>query len=204
MNSLYSDKPLRRDSTQFPRFILKFLQYLLVAICIVLFVLLFLVSPINVGDNSMSPLLKRNQTLLINKTINWLNNTELGSILGYTYSVGDIISFQKPGGFFSIKRIIAKEGDRVAIRDGFIFINNVRHKEEYLLPSTFTDGGNLLEDGGESLIIPENEYFVLGDKRDESLDSRYTEIGLIKEEWLLGKIFMVIWPMSDFKIINSK
>lgn len=186
-----------------PSGIINLTQSFVVAVCISLVLYLFVFTPNQVKGNSMSPNLESGEVVLTNKMINWLGNTTVGQSLGFTYSRGDIIVFQKPGFDDFIKRIIALPGERVAIRDGYVYVNNNRIVEDYLPPATFTSGGTFIEEAGEGKVVGEDEFFVLGDNRGESLDSRYNEIGFIKKDWLKGKVILIYWPLSKLSIVNT-
>lgn len=102
----------------------------------------------------------------------------------YTPRRGDIIAFTLPKeNDMTVKRIIAMPGDRVKIADGKVFVNGYQLKETYLDWNEYTHRGNLSD--GE-YRINEDAFFVLGDNRDESADSRY--FGAIRKEWIHGVI----------------
>jgi signal peptidase I len=183
---------------------LRLLQSFVILLCILIISYLFIFTPARVKNSSMSPTLSDGELLLANKLVNWLDNTDIGKGLGLEYKRGDIIIFQKPGQDYSVKRIIGMEGDRIAIRDGYVYINNQRLIEEYLNPATFTRGSDFIEDNGESKVVGKNELFVLGDNRSNSLDSKNSEVGFIKKDWLKGRIMIVYWPLSNIKLIHSE
>lgn len=145
---------------------------------------------------SMAPTLVENDLVLVSK---------IGD-----YSNGDIISFKsnlqvtemdlKQVSFFKrlfvsvgdrknlIKRIIAGPGDSVEVRDGIVILNGEVLVEPYI--QVVTTKNVIYED------IPMGEYFVLGDNRRASMDSRYEEIGLVKEEDIIGKTVLRIFPFN--------
>ena len=96
-----------------------------------------------------------------------------------------------------IKRIIGLPGETVRISDGEIFINEKKIRDKAGL-------GDIEEAGRASfgVTLSEDEYFVLGDNREKSIDSRYGSIGNVKKQDILGKAVLVIWPINRIKIIN--
>jgi signal peptidase I len=172
-----------------------------ISLCVILYV--FIVTPNEVEGESMYPTFSNAEVVLTSKLNNWLGRTDFGKSLGLDYKRGDSVVLQKPGDKDYIKRIIALPGERIAIRDGYVYINNNRLTENYLPPATYTQGGEFLEDGGEGKVVPENTYFVLGDNRTQSFDSRFNELGFVKESWLKGKVVLRSWPIDKFGLINA-
>lgn len=105
----------------------------------------------------------------------------------------DIVAFSDEREITYIKRIIGLPGETIQIINGYVYINNWR------LDDTF--GSHIIEDAGlalNKLLLGENEYFVLGDNRNGSVDSRHIEIGTITREQIKGKVFMCLYPFSKF------
>lgn len=139
--------------------------------------------PCRVQMGSMTPTLRENDMVLVNK-IDYRLHTPIR---------GDVVVFHPPtlSKDFYIKRVIAVPGDMIEIKDGYVFINDVQIKETYLV---FETPGNY---GPKKM--EKDEYFVMGDHRNNSLDSR--EFGPIKLSSISGKAFFVIWPISELKRI---
>ncbi len=109
---------------------------------------------------------------------------------------GDIIVFLPNGNeksHYYVKRVIAVPGDTVQIKDGVLYLNGKEYKEEI-------DCENMEEAGlaAEELTVGEDEYFVLGDNRNNSEDSRYSNIGNVKKEHIIGKAWFIISPFEKF------
>lgn len=109
---------------------------------------------------------------------------------------GDIIVFLPNGNeksHYYVKRVIAVPGDTVQIKEGILYLNGKEYKEEI-------DCENMEEAGlaAEELTIGEDEYFVLGDNRNNSEDSRYSNIGNVKKEHIVGKAWFIISPFGKF------
>lgn len=194
----FFDSPRKRERHPF----LSFLQTIVVATSVFIVLYLFVITPNQVDGPSMLPNFVDGQILFTNKLSQWFGDTSIGKSIGLDYNRGDVIIFQRPGDEKAlIKRVVGLPGDRVAIREGYIYINNQKLIEDYLPPSTYTDGGAFIEDGGESILVEENTVFAVGDNRIVSRDSR--SIGLIKREWIKGKAFVRFYPVSDFSLIRT-
>lgn len=154
---------------------------------IILVAMLYVVSITQVVGNSMSPTLKSNELLILNKLKYRI----------FDVKRGDIISLKYADTKYLIKRVIGLPGDVVEIKDSILYINNQVYKEEYI-SSELKYKDFSLEDIGYNKI-PENMYLVLGDNRVDSLDSR--EIGLIKKEDIIGKISARFWPINKLKFL---
>ncbi|HKM21889.1 MAG TPA: signal peptidase I [Lachnospiraceae bacterium] len=113
----------------------------------------------------------------------------------------DIVSFpyEADPNEYLIKRIIGLPGEKVQIKEGKIFINDEELAESY--------GLEVIQSGGRADIpvqLGTDEYFVMGDNRNDSLDSRMEEVGNIKREDIGGKAWLRIWPLKSFGLLTSK
>ena len=111
------------------------------------------------------------------------------------FKQGDICTFYFNNKLI-LKRIIGMGGDKIEIdEEGHVTVNGVTLEEEEYI-SEYALG---LCDIEFPYVVPQGEYFVMGDNRDNSEDSRMTNYGCIKEEEMVGKIFMRVWPMNGFQ-----
>lgn len=132
---------------------------------------------IEITDTSMKPLLNDNEIVLTSK---------IGKIKG-----GDIITFYH-GNKILVKRVIAIQGDFVNIdENGFVYVNGNKIEEKYI--KEFRKGESDIK---YPLQVSDNNYFVLSDERDVITDSRSEDIGLIKNENVIGKVIFRIWPFK--------
>lgn len=109
---------------------------------------------------------------------------------------GDIIVFLPNGNeksHYYVKRVIAVPGDTVQIKAGVLYLNGEEYEEE-IDCETIQEAG-LAE---EEITIGEDEYFVLGDNRNNSEDSRYANIGNVKKEYIIGKAWFIVSPFGKF------
>ena len=164
-------------------------QCLIVAliICVVFFA--FFVRIIDVVGTSMNPTLNNSDKMLV-------------SGLFYKPKVGDVVVFKKdeynPNKAL-VKRVIAVEGQEINIDfdKGIVYIDGQPIQEDYIAELTKTK-----EDFIGPKTVPEGCVFVMGDNRNMSTDSRKTEIGMVDTRLILGKAYMVIYPLSEFRVIK--
>ena len=159
---------------------------LIIVIIIILFLMLYVVSVTQVVGSSMSPTLKDEEVLILNKF----------QYRFFDIKRGDIVSLDYEDTKYLIKRIIGLPGETVKIVNNQLYINDKIYEEEYLANDLNYDDFSLADLGYSK--IPEDMYLVLGDNRENSLDSR--EIGLIKKEDINGKISLRIWPINKIKL----
>lgn len=106
----------------------------------------------------------------------------------------ELVGIGQPKEKYYIKRAIGLPGDRLVIRDNAVFINGKKLNEPWLRNDVFTaDTG---EFGGTEIVIPKNQYFMMGDNREESADSRV--FGLVKRSGMVGRAFVRVYPFGRF------
>ncbi len=159
---------------------------LIIVVIIILFLMLYVVSVTQVVGSSMYPTLEDGEVLILNKF----------QYRFFDIKRGDIVSLDYEDTKYLIKRIIGLPGETVKIVDNELYINDKIYEEEYLSDDLHYDEFSLTDLGYSK--IPENMYLVLGDNRENSLDSR--EIGLIKKEDINGKISLRFWPLNKIKL----
>ena len=160
------------------------LPYIII-IAVVLFIKAFIVTPIKVNGESMYPTLEESDIMILNKTAYYFNKPERF----------DIVVVNMPDEYL-IKRVIGLPGDDVDIIDNQLYINGEVYKEDYLDDDLNYDDFSLQDLGYAT--IPEDYYLVLGDNREDSIDSR--EIGLISKDEINGKIVLRIWPINKISL----
>ncbi len=185
-----------------PAFI-EFLQSVVIAIVICIVIYIFIATPNQIEGSSMEDNFHNGEIVLTSKLQQWLGATQLGKSIDIDYHRGDVIVFQKPGYNDFIKRVIGMPGDEVSLKNGKIYINQKKLNESYLPESTLTSGGNLLENNGEPISVPPDSYFVLGDNRGNSHDSRYLDIGFVSRLWMKGKVVVRYWPLNKIAVVSA-
>ena len=162
-------------------FILDFIK-LIIVIIVILFLMIYVVSVTQVVGNSMNSTLENGDVLILNKFKYRFTDIKRG----------DIISLEYADTKYLIKRVIGLPGDTISIRDMTLYINGELYVENYLDEGLEYDDFELSSLGYDT--IPEDMYLVLGDNREDSLDSR--EIGLISKDEVISKVSFRIWPLN--------
>lgn len=159
----------------------------------------FLFVPVVVEGSSMMPTLEDGDRLIVNKA---------GPKIA-DYKRFDVIVFEANDNTNYIKRIIGLPGDHIQYENDTLFINGKAYEEAYLesYKNTVFSGRTLTQDFKmeaylDEEIVPEGHYFVLGDNRQRSKDSRDPRIGFVPEEEILGIAEVVIFPINHLKTIK--
>ncbi|MCA9379382.1 signal peptidase I [Candidatus Dojkabacteria bacterium] len=199
-NPFFAQPPKEKSQTNV---LVDMLQSIVIALFVCILLYVFVLTPNQVDGYSMCPNFDDGQLLLTNKVSQWLGNTPLGESLGLNYQRGDIIVFHKPDRDKPlVKRIVGLPHEKVSIKGGRVYIDGQALDEPYLPSGRTTTGGSYLAEG-EEITLADDSYFVMGDNRSKSLDSRYLEIGTIKREWMQGKVILRYLPLDTFGIISG-
>lgn len=162
----------------------EWLRSIIVAVILAFLIRMFVIEIFLVEGNSMYPVLKNNERLIVNKFIYRLQEPERDDIVVFRHL------FERD----FIKRIAAVEGDLFEIRGGQIFVNGIRIEKPWL-------PGNK-DDNHGPVVVPPGYIFVLGDNRANSMDSRDPAVGFIPLEKIKGRAFFVFWPLSHFRLLS--
>jgi signal peptidase I len=172
-------------------FFVDILQTLLLAAAVFLVIYVFLFRPFQVNGNSMHPNFYDNEYILTNIITLHFENPK----------IGDVIVFKSPADPDKdyIKRVIGTPGDRVLIKNGSVYLNGkTLNESSYLDPSIKTNPQSFMKED-EEVTVTENKYFVLGDNRPYSSDSR--EWGFVPKKSIIGESFFVYWPLKSMGLI---
>lgn len=165
-------------------FLIDIVQTLLLAAAVFLVIYVFLFRPFQVNGDSMFPNFTDKEYILTNIiTLNFRDPKK-----------NEVIVFKAPPDPEKdfIKRVIGTAGDRVMVKDTHVFLNGQELNEsKYLKPDVATYGGSFLKEGSE-VTVPAEKFFVMGDNRNYSSDSR--EWGFVSKADIIGKSFFVYWP----------
>ncbi len=193
-----NEMPLNNKSREpgfFRRFfreVWEFIKIVFISLAIVLPIRFFVAQPFIVRGASMEPAFQDGEYLIIDELSYLLRPPVRGEVIVFRYP-------QDPSQFF-IKRIIGLPGETVIIENGSVAIQNDAYpngvvlEESYLLPSLQT-APNM------HTALNKGEYFVLGDNRFKSSDSR--QWGILKEKFLVGRTFLRLWPVAEFGIVAN-
>jgi signal peptidase I len=149
-------------------------------------IITFLYQPVRVEGTSMLPRLVDQDRLFINKFVYHFEAIEPGDVVVFHYPRDPQKSY--------IKRIIAVPGDRLRIDRGRVYVNEKLLGEPYI-PEEYRDTRSL-----DAMVIPKDEYFVMGDHRSISSDSR--EFGPVQRELIYGKAAFIYWPTQDVGVVR--
>lgn len=142
-----------------------------------------------VQEGSMEPTLKAGERVLINSAVYKFSTPKRGDVI--VYRTGD-----DERSSLHIKRVIGLPGETVQIKDGQILIDGETYVEKKDFPAITNPG--LAE---KPVKLGSGEYFVLGDNRNSSADSRQADVGNIEKKNIIGKLWFVVSPMEDFGFI---
>jgi len=139
---------------------------------------------------SMNPTLNEGEKIIINKMSYFKGEPERYDVIVFSQS-------KNGHGYYNIKRVIGLPGDTVEIVNGEVYINGVKLQE--VIPVEAMRVAGLAD---EAIVLGENEFFVLGDNRNYSEDSRFANIGIIVKEDIIGKAWLRLEPFSIIDKIN--
>ena len=167
--------------------ILDTVVYLLVVIMLALSIRCLIFEPIRVEGDSMYPTLIHKEHMMVEKVSFWFKSPERGNIVICYY----------PGYKEScVKRVIGLPGETVAVKNGQVFVNGSALEET----DYWTD---FIDDDFETITVPENHYFVMGDNRNASKDSRSASVGCIPMEKIIGRVRGVMLPLKNIRLIHG-
>ena len=159
---------------------------ILLAIAIAIFIVIFIVQPVKVEGTSMQPQLADQDRIFVNRFIYRFKEIDRGDVVVFWYPKDRSKSF--------IKRIIGVPGDMVEIREGVVCINGESIPEPYLKPE-YRDTQSF-----KRTLVPEEKFFVLGDHRNSSNDSR--SWGFVDRSMIYGKAIFSYWPVSHVGLVE--
>ena len=174
-------------------FFLDIIQVVVFAVAVFLFVYLLILQPHKIKGASMLPNFPDGEYLLTDKV----------SYRFHEPKRGDVVVFEPPtamAGEEFIKRIVALPNEKVSVSEGKVYINGKLLEESYIPDDVQTLSGTFLQEGQEA-EIPEGHYFVLGDNRLHSSDSRAW--GFVEKEKITGRAWLVYWPPQEAGIIKA-
>ncbi len=181
-NTQLADSP-----SSFPRELKSWGRDLAVALSLALVIIVFLYQPVKVEGTSMAPLLSDQERIFINKFVYRFEPIERGDVVVFWYPLDHAKSF--------IKRVVGLPAETIELRRGKLLINGHEIREPYV-PANFFDGSSY-----GPVRIPDEEYFVMGDHRDSSNDSRV--FGPVPRHAIYGKAVFAYWPVDHFGAITA-
>jgi signal peptidase I len=159
---------------------------LLISAGISILIITFLYQPVRVEGTSMLPRLEDHDRLFINKFVYHIESIQRGDVVVFHYPRDPEKSY--------IKRVIGLPGDRIWIDRGSVWLNGIPLRETYV-PERYRDSRSMAE-----MVIPDDTYFMMGDHRSISSDSR--EFGPVERDLVYGKAVFVYWPARDLGVVR--
>jgi signal peptidase I len=157
-----------------------------IALTLIIFLVIhFTIQSYRVDGTSMVPGLQNNQYVMVNKIAYLFHQPERGDVIVFHFPLQTNEDF--------IKRVIGLPGDTVRISGTSVWVDGVKLNEPYI--------SQPVNPFGRTWVVPKGDYFVLGDNRPISYDSRFW--GFVPQYDLVGKAVMVYWPLNTWKLINT-
>lgn len=161
--------------------IVELIKSILIAIIAAALIITFIFETVSVDGQSMSPTLSHKDRLIVEKVSYYLRKPEPNDIVVIKYPADTREKF--------IKRVVAVEGDKVKIEDNRLYVNGVEKNEPYIKEQFINGFYN-------EITVPENTIFVLGDNRNNSRDSRFSDVGFVSLKLVVGRAVLRIFPFS--------
>jgi|SRR5579871_184062 len=159
---------------------------ILISGAVSILIITFLYQPVRVEGTSMLPRLEDHDRLFINKFVYRISSIHRGDVVVFHYPRDPEKSY--------IKRVIGLPGDRIVIEHGRVYLNGRLMREPYV-PDEYRDTRSMAE-----MVVPEDSYFMMGDHRSISSDSR--EFGPVDRDLIYGKAVFVYWPTKDAGVVE--
>ena len=163
-----------------------FARDLVVSVAVSILIIMFLYQPVIVEGTSMLPRLENDDRLFINKFVYHFEDIQRGDVVVFRYPPNPSKSY--------IKRVVALPGDTLWIDRGQVYVNGKPIQENYV-PLRYRDMKSYPE-----IVLPTNEYFVLGDHRNIASDSR--DFGPVDRSYIYGKAALIYWPAKDAGVVH--
>ena len=165
--------------------------YLLAVVALTFLFVQYVGQRTYVNGDSMNVTLQDGDNLIVDKISYRFKEPERYDIIVFPYKHQE--------NTYYIKRIIGLPGETVQVKDGMVYIDGEVLEESYGKETMNSSGV-----AGEPIVLEEDEYFVLGDNRNNSSDSRDPSVGNIKKEDIVGRAFLRIWPLNKFGILKHQ
>lgn len=187
----WEEKPAERSGLR--REVWEWVRALAIAAILFFVIRSFIFAPVIVKGDSMSPTLQNGERLFVTKLVYLLGEPKRG----------DIVVFHASETRDYVKRIIGLPGEMIEVRGDELYINGERVAEPYLeaAKEAMRGTGRPLTEDFPPVVVPEGEYFVMGDNRGDSQDSRI--IGTISKDRLVGRADFVFWPPSQMRLLHD-
>lgn len=165
--------------------------YILVVIGVTYLIVTYVGQRTKVSGPSMEATLHDGDNLIVDKISYRFREPERFDIIVFPYQYAEDT--------FYIKRIIGMPGDTIQIKDGYVYINDELLEEDIYGKEVIDETKKGIAD--EPIFLGDDEYFVMGDNRNHSSDSRDPSVGVLKRDQLVGRAWLRVWPFEDFEVL---
>lgn len=173
------------------RSVMRWIFAIVVTLVFAAFTAVVMFQTVTMQENSMEPTIEVGESFFINRAIYKVSSPKRGDLIVFRTSESDDAALH-------IRRIVGLPGETIRIKDGQIYINGEVYQEPYNF-DVMTNGG-LAADG---ITLESNQYFVLGDNRNNSEDSRYADIGTVSKRYIVGKIWFKCYPFDQLGFVEN-
>lgn len=176
----------------------EWLKTLAIVVVITIAIRTFLFTPVSVDGASMEPTLHDREKIIVSKTINWMGDIHRGDI---------VIIKDREEKINYVKRVIGLPGETIEMENDHLHVNGKEIDESYLTEAKklMSQHDNKLTADFEPVTVPKDHYFVMGDNRPNSMDSRGVapfSLGFIPEDQIIGKSKFVFFPFQDIRMTH--
>lgn len=188
-NVKYDEVEKEEEAGSIMKELLGWLVYILLIVGLTYLIITYVGQRTRVSGSSMEPALSDGDNLIVDKLSYRFRDPQRYEVIVFPYRYKE--------NTFYIKRIIGLPGERIQIIDGCVYINGELLNEQF--------GKEAMADPGiaaEEITLGEDEYFVLGDNRNHSADSREESVGVLNRDELLGRAWVRIWPFDKIGVIK--
>lgn len=169
----------------------EYIEALLISAVLATLIITFIAQSFLVDGSSMEPSFHNGQRLMVEKVSYHFSEPKRGDVVVFKYPSDQRRKF--------IKRMIGLPGDEIVIKNGLLYVNGQRLDENYINGPTY---GTYSAPSFGPVLVPEGHYFVLGDNRGLSDDSRYPDVGFVPKKLMVGKGLFVYWPLNQISLIK--
>ncbi|MBD3248330.1 signal peptidase I [Candidatus Falkowbacteria bacterium] len=176
-------------------FIFELIKVVVISLAIIIPVRYFLIQPFYVKGASMEPNFHDHEYLIIDEISYRFSEPERGDIVVFRYP-------KNPQEYF-IKRVIGLPGETIEIKDGDVIIYNKQYREGAVLEESYLEQGTKTYSGfiKDTVVLEDDEYFVMGDNRNSSKDSR--SFGPVNRSFVIGRVILRGWPFDKFGVFKA-
>lgn len=175
----------------FTKILTNLLEVLIISAAIILLTFIFIGQPLVITGDSMLPNLKDGEQIIADKLSIKFKDIKRGEVIIVTHP-------EKPQ-IFLVKRVVGVPKDTFKIINGKVLINEVLLEEPYIDSHSTTNGGNKIKEG-EAINLNKDMYIVLGDNRENSIDSR--NWGTVSKTKIIGRAFIVYYPLNSIRLVR--